>query len=115
MSELKQIPFLCPCSSFIINLCVDTALNDDGEPAMIAFHFKTKFKHHNNGQSSVIITCKRGPNNWDNVEEIDNTWIDDDGEKMLPCVLDFPTETLLTQTFMQITAAITNLHHSLPS
>lgn len=67
-------------SRFIINLCVDSAINDDDEPAMIAFHFKTKFKHHNNGVSSVIVTCKRGPNKWDEVQEIENTWIDDDGK-----------------------------------
>lgn len=81
---------------------------------MIAFHFKTKFKHHNNGQSSVIITCKRGPNNWDNVEEIDNTWIDDDGEKIIPCVSDSPKRVTNTKLYT-IHAVITNLHNSLPS
>lgn len=65
---------------FIINLCVDSAIIDEDEPAMIALHFKTKFKHHKDGKSSVLMTCKRGPNGWEEVEEIDNTWIDDDGK-----------------------------------
>lgn len=56
-------------------------MNDDDEPAMIAFHFKTNFKHHSSGISSVIVTCKRGPNKWDEVQEIENTWIDDDGKR----------------------------------
>lgn len=69
-------------SRFILNLCVDSALSDEDEPAMIAFHFKTKFKHHKDGNSSVVLTCKRGPNGWEEVEEIENTWIDDDGKKV---------------------------------
>lgn len=70
--------FVC---RFVLNLCVDSTLNDQDEPAMIAFHFKTKFKHHSSGNSSVVLTCKRGPNGWDDVEEIENTWIDDDGKE----------------------------------
>lgn len=50
---------------------------------MIAFHFKTKFKHHHDGVSSVKLTYKRGPNGWDEVEDIENTWIDDDGKNSL--------------------------------
>jgi hypothetical protein len=61
-------------------LGVDSALNGDDEPAMIAFHFKTKFKYHSDGASSVIMTFKRGPNSWAEVQEIENTWIDDDGK-----------------------------------
>lgn len=70
---------------FVLNLCVESELSDDGEPAMIAFHFKTKFNHHRDGNSSVIMTCKRGPNGWVDVEEIDNTWIDDDGKDVINC------------------------------
>lgn len=55
-------------------------MNDEDEPAMIAFHFKTKFKHHSDGISSVVLTYKRGPNGWQDVESIENTWIDDDGK-----------------------------------
>lgn len=61
-------------------------MNDEDEPAMIAFHFKTKFKYHSDGNSSVILTCKRGPNGWQDVEEIENTWIDDDGKPVTYCM-----------------------------
>lgn len=65
----------------MLNLCVDSALSEETEEsAMIAFHFRTEFKHHNREQSTVTITCKRGPNKWDDEEEIENTWIDDDGK-----------------------------------
>jgi hypothetical protein len=56
--------------------------NDD-EPAMIAFHFRTKFKAHANDSSYVVLNCKRGVDGWNEVEEIENTWIDDDGMNIL--------------------------------
>lgn len=70
---------------FIINLGVDSAMNGEDEPAMIAFHFKTKFKYHSDGASSVTMTFKRGPNSWAEVQEIENTWIDEDGKKVWEC------------------------------
>lgn len=47
---------------------------------MIAFHFRTKFKGHSDDTSYVVMNCKRGHDGWDDIEELDNTWIDDDGK-----------------------------------
>ncbi|KAG5681779.1 hypothetical protein PVAND_011187 [Polypedilum vanderplanki] len=77
-AKLKERP-----KEFIINLCVDSALKpDDDEAAMIAFHFRTKFKGHPNDRSYVVLNCKRGLNGWDEIEEIENSWIDDDAEEI---------------------------------
>lgn len=84
---MHEVKLIFPTCRFILNLCVDSALNDEDEPAMIAFHFRTKFKHHKDGNSAVVMTCKRGPNGWDDEAEIDNTWIDDDGKMIVRCVV----------------------------
>lgn len=61
-------------------MAVDSALRDDAEPAMIAFHFKTRFTAHPDGKSGVFMSWKRGPNGWEEMIEDQNTWIDDDGK-----------------------------------
>ena len=53
---------------------------NDEEPMMIAFHFKTKFKEHPDDTSYVVLNCKRGHDGWDEIEEVENSWIDDDGK-----------------------------------
>lgn len=67
-------------SRFILNLCVDSKLKDDSEPAMIAFHFRTHFVAHDDGKSGVFMSWKKGPHGWEETVEEQNTWIDDDGK-----------------------------------
>jgi len=63
---------------------VDSAIDSKGdEPMMIAFHFRTKFKEDSEDMSYVVMNCKRGHDGWDDIEEIDNTWIDDNGEHII--------------------------------
>lgn len=71
------------CCSFILNLCVDSDMEskDSDEPPMIALQFKTKFKHHKDDESYVVLNCKKGEDGWDEEEQIENTWIDDEGGK----------------------------------
>lgn len=78
-AKLKSRPKL-----FILNLCVDSALTTtDDEPPMIAFQFKTKFKHHADDNSFVVLNCKKGDTlGWDEEIEMENTWIDDEVEEI---------------------------------
>lgn len=64
-------------------MCVDSDMDskDNDEPPMIALQFKTKFKHHENDESYVVLNCKKGDDGWDEEEQIENTWIDDEGGK----------------------------------
>ncbi|CAG9804778.1 unnamed protein product [Chironomus riparius] len=77
-AKLKHRP-----TEFIINLCVDSTIESkNDEPMMIAFHFRTKFKEHSEDTSYVVLNCKRGHDGWDDIEEIDNSWIDDNVEEI---------------------------------
>lgn len=63
---------------FSINFCLDNAQeNTPFPPKLIAYQFRTSF--HENGDSSVVHTFKKGDERWGFEINDENSWIDDRG------------------------------------